>query len=188
MAGSWPDGAEGAETPASRNMCAPLPTRPEDRFSSELRRFDCQTRIKNAFGYATYGFAFSGPHNRSFQLWKRIRSYANSFAPVFSGKLVEAPNGTRIEGSFGPTRFARAFSAIWFVGVASIGGYLAILGSRDLFWGTSNLHGNAYIGIFFPLLLLFFGMLVVSCGKRLGADEEAEIIALLKKVLEISPK
>ena len=148
---------------------------------------DCQTRIQNAFGYATYGFAFSGPDNRTFQLWKRIRSYANSFAPVFSGKLVEAPNGTRIEGSFGPTRFARAFSGIWFVGVAAIGGYLAILGVQDLLWGTNNLHGNAYVGIFFPLLLILAGVLIVSCCKRLAADEEDEIIALLKKVLDVSP-
>jgi hypothetical protein len=146
---------------------------------------ECRTRIKNAFGYATYGFAFSGEDNRSFQLWKRIRNYANSFAPVFSGKLIECPSGTCIEGSFGPTEFARVFSGIWFVGVTAIGAYLAFLGIQDVLSGTNNLHGNAYVGIFFPLLLILAGVLIVSCCKRLAADEEDEIIALLKKVLDV---
>lgn len=148
---------------------------------------DCQTRIKNAFGFATYGFSFSGKDNRSFQVWKRIRDYRNSFAPVFSGKLLEAPNGTRIEGTFGPPLFTRLFSGIWFLAVIAIGGYLATLGIQDVFWGTHNLHGNAYIAIFFPLILVLSGLLLVSCCRQLAADEEVEIMALLKKALGVSP-
>jgi hypothetical protein len=148
---------------------------------------DCQTRIKNAFGFATYGFSFSGKDNRSFQVWKRIKNYGNSFAPVFSAKLLESPGGSRVEGSFGPPRFAKAFSRLWFLGVIAIGGYLTILGVQDVFWGTHCLRGNAYVAIFFPLGLVLAGILIVSCCKQLGEDEEIEIMALLKKALGVPP-
>jgi hypothetical protein len=146
---------------------------------------ECETRIRNAFGYATYGYALSGNHNREFQVWKRIRNYGNSFAPVLSGKLIELPNGTRVEGSFGPNSVVRMISWIWFAGVLFIGGEIVIRGVHDVFRGTQYLHGNAYVGIFFPPLLLFGGLLIVSCCKRLGADEQVEILALLEKVLGV---
>ena len=144
---------------------------------------ECQARIRNAFGYATYGYEFSGKGNLEFQVWKRIRNYANSFAPVFSGKLIEQTNATRIEGSFGPTSVVKGLSRIWFGFVIVMGGQLVVRGMQDVFWGTQNLHGNAYVGIFFPPLLLFVGLLIVFCGKQLGADEQVEIVALLEKAL-----
>jgi hypothetical protein len=146
---------------------------------------ECQTRIRNAFGYATYGYEFSGKHNLEFQVWKRIRNYWNSFAPVLSGKLIEQTNGTRIEGNFGPTAVVKGMSRIWFGLVVVIGGQLVVRGIEDVSWGTQNLNGNAYVGIFFPPLLLFVGWLIVSCGKRLSADEQVEIRALLEKILGV---
>jgi hypothetical protein len=146
---------------------------------------ECQTRIRNAFGYATYGYEFSGNHNIEFQVWKRIRNYRNSFAPVLSGKLIEQTNGTRIEGSFGPHRVVRGMSRVWFAVVIVIGGQIVFRGLQDVFEGTQSLHSNPYVAIFFALLLLLCGLLIVSFGKWLGADEQVEIAALLEKVLGV---
>ena len=147
---------------------------------------ECQARIRNAFGYAAYGYEFSGNHNLEFQVWKRIRSYQNSFAPVLSGRLIEEANGTRIKGGFGPHRIVRAMSIIWFAFVIVVGGQIVFRSLQDVFEGTQNLHASPYVAILVALLLPLCGLLIVSFGKWLGADEQVEIIALLKKVLGIS--
>lgn len=177
-------------TSAWRHIVALLQLGPRQLFRDAYARFyrrdECQARIRNAFGYAAYGYEFSGNHNLEFQVWKRIRSYQNSFAPVLSGRLIEEANGTRIKGGFGPHRIVRAMSIIWFAFVIVVGGQIVFRSLQDVFEGAQNLHASPYVAILVALLLPLCGLLIVSFGKWLGADEQVEIIAMLKKVLGIS--
>ena len=87
---------------------------------THLSTAECQARLaagvdiqKLAFtrsGYAGSREILAKISGATFRLQKR-RTYRNSFAPFFYGKLIAAGSGTRIEGEFKMHPAARVFMA-----------------------------------------------------------------------------
>jgi hypothetical protein len=81
---------------------------------------ECQRMVKSV-GYSAFGVVLASFDGYKFRLYVR-RDYRNSFAPLFSGRLVPQTTGTRVEGRFGMHPFVKIFLAVWFAGVVTIGG------------------------------------------------------------------
>jgi hypothetical protein len=140
---------------------------------------ECQRAVRSV-GYSAFGVVLASFDGYKFRLYVQ-RNYRNSFAPIFSGRLIPQVNGTRVEGRFGMHPFVKIFLAVWFGGVAIIGGLIFIrsIGQALSVYTSDNQH--TLIGFAVPLILLFFGILLVRFGKQLGRNEETLILNWLKR-------
>jgi uncharacterized membrane protein len=69
--------------------------------------------------------------------------------------------------------FVWAFLGIWF-------GLLTIICGKLVFQGSS---ADTYLGVSFSIALLLCCLVIVYFGKKLGTNDESEIIASLQRVL-----
>jgi len=83
---------------------------------------ECQ-RVVRSVGYSAFGVILASFDGYKFRLYVQ-RNYRNSFAPIFSGRLIPQASGTRVEGRFGMHSFVKIFLAVWFAGVVTIGGFI----------------------------------------------------------------
>ncbi len=77
--------------------------------------------------------------------------------------------------------FVKMFLAVWFGGVAIIGGMIFIMSVGQVLSGYVNENSRTLVGIVAPLVLPFFGFLLVRFGKNLGCDEEIRILSWLER-------
>src|SRR6266403_5662660 len=140
---------------------------------------ECQRMVKSV-GYSAFGVVLASFDGYKFRLYVR-RDYRNSFAPLFSGRLISQVSGTRVEGRFGMNPFVKMFLAVWFGGVAIIGGMIFIMSVGQVLSGYVNENSRTLVGIVAPLVLPFFGFLLVRFGKNLGCDEEIRILSWLER-------
>jgi len=140
---------------------------------------ECQRMVKSV-GYSAFGVVLASFDGYKFRLYVR-RDYRNSFAPLFSGRLVPQTTGTRVEGRFGMHPFVKIFLAVWFAGVVIIGGFIFVSSIGQALSGDVSDNSKRHIGIVVPPILLGFGVLLVRFGKKLGRDEETRILSWLKR-------
>lgn len=140
---------------------------------------ECQRMVKSV-GYSAFGVVLASFDGYKFRLYVR-RDYRNSFAPLFSGRLVPQTTGTRVEGRFGMHPFVKIFLAVWFAGVVSVGGFIFVSSIGQAMSGDVSNNSQRHIGIVVPPILLGFGVLLVRFGKKLGRDEETRILSWLER-------
>jgi hypothetical protein len=143
---------------------------------------ECRARLDRSVGFNTLGPVLGNTSGDKFHLYVVRKDFRNSFAPHFYGKLKAAASGTAIKGKFGMNFFIRTFLTMWFVGVVAIGGSMAIVSLRALVDGQPT--ENVYVGLFFPCALFLCGLLMVYWGKRLGNDDEVQIVTFLQRTLD----
>jgi hypothetical protein len=143
---------------------------------------ECRARLDRSVGLNMLGPVLGNTSGDKFHVYVVRKDFRNSFAPHFYGKLKAAASGTIIKGKFGMNFFIRIFVSMWFVGVVSIGGSKAIVSLRALINGQPA--ENVYVGLFFPCALFLCGLLMVYWGKRLGTDDEAQIVTFLQRTLD----
>lgn len=122
---------------------------------------------------------FSGDNFRL----RQKKSYNNSFAPFFFGKLSQTSSGTEISGKFRMHPFVVAFMALWLGMVVVIGGTLCVVSLGEIVTGRipPNQHGNVWLGVLIPMIMLIFGIALVSLGKWLGKRDEAAMTRFLQE-------
>lgn len=146
---------------------------------------DCRTRLAGRVGFNLVGPIAGNVSGDKFDLYVRQKDFRNSFAPHLHGKFVAAASGTVIEGKFRMHFFVRVFLAIWFTGVTVIGGRMASFSIKRLAEGSPA--ANLHVGLFFPAVLLLFGLLIVYWCKALGVDDEAQMVRFLRHTLNARP-
>ena len=104
----------------------------------------------------------------------------NSYAPVFSGRFRVTDGCTELYGAFGPSRFVRISTYLWFALVVLIfPTAMAALASReDLV--IAGAHGGLYLSfiswVFFTgagLVLAVIGYLIVRFSQWIARDDIA---------------
>jgi len=143
---------------------------------------ECRARLDRSVGFNTLGPVLGNTSGDKFHLYVVRKDFRNSFAPHCYGKLKAAASGTIIKGKFGMNFLVRIFLSMWFVGLAAIGGSMAIVSQRALIDGQAA--ENVYVGLFFPCALFLCGLLMVYWGKRIGMDDEAQIVTFLQRTLD----
>src|SRR6266404_5629635 len=106
---------------------------------------ECQ-RVVRSVGYSAFGVILASFDGYKFRLYVQ-RNYRNSFAPIFSGRLIPQASGTRVEGRFGMHPFVKMFLAVWFGGVAIIGGMIFIMSVGQVLSGYVNENSRTLVGI-----------------------------------------
>jgi hypothetical protein len=121
----------------------------------------------------------------SVRLRKRVR-YENPFQTVLRGSLERHGDGSVFRGSAGVAPFVAAFMALWFAGAVVIGGTVfAVFGVLAL---LGRLTGREMLmGLGIPPLVLVFGALFVSAGRRLAREDEQFLVSFVAQVLD-SPR
>ena len=159
------------------------------KIQSSLGTEECRAALKNAtVNDSTFKTMFvdSGTilckfDGDSFRL-RQKRSYRNSFAPFFYGKLSQTMTGTEISGEFRLHPFVMAFMTLWFGLLLVIGGTMAWVSLVQLVTGHSNAkNANPIMGLLVPVIMLVFGVALVKFGKWLARSEEDNISNLLKE-------
>jgi len=116
--------------------------------------------------------------------WLQKRRYTrNDFAGRFFSRFDPEPEGTRIEGHFGPPSWARWFMRIW-LGMAILIGAPLFIGSL---WSITtrgyNAAENDWLGVVVPLALVLYGIFVPKLGRLLGRSDEKLILEHLQTTL-----
>jgi hypothetical protein len=147
---------------------------------------DCRTRLARSIGFNTVGPINGSISGDKLHLYVAKQEFWNSMAPHFHGRLIAAPSGTVVDGRFRMHFFVRIFLIIWFTGVTFIGGKMAsfYIHSRSL--EPPSL--GTYPTLLFPGALLLCGLLFVYWCKKIGEDDEPQIVTFLQNVLKAEPR
>jgi len=140
---------------------------------------ECQRTVRSV-GYSAFGIVLESFDGYRFRLSVR-RSYRNSFAPLFSGRLIPQTTGTKVEVRFGMRPLVKIFLALWFTGMVTLGGLIFVTSIGQAL--SLNVGGNSdtLVGIVAPPILLAFGVILVRFGNRLGRDEETYVLNWLER-------
>jgi hypothetical protein len=114
------------------------------------------------------------------QLQKR-RYYRNDFAPNFYGTIRPWGNTARIEGYFGPPRWAVMFMRIWLGAAMLFTLPVAWVSLQRLVGG--HFEWDVYMGLAFPFLFLAFGLLMPRFGDWLGRNEKTFMLEFMETTL-----
>jgi hypothetical protein len=115
-----------------------------------------------------------------FRLQKR-RYYRNDFAPNFYGGIQPWGSSARIEGYFGPPRWAVIFLRIWLGAAVLFTLPVAWVCVRRLLSGGSQ--DGDYVGLLVPLLFVAFGTLMPRFGDWLGRNEKTFLLQFMQTTL-----
>ena len=150
---------------------------------------ECKRRLESAvdaerLAFSSSGYAGAKPilgklRGTTFRLQKR-RSYRNSFATFFFGRLVSSDSGTVIEGGFKMHPFVRVFMCLWFSFLGVFAMFALLLpsnGQPEAPWGRAGLLLGA-------IVMGGFGIGLKKFGAWLGQGEEVAIVEFLKSTLE----
>jgi len=110
----------------------------------------------------------------SLRIRKRIR-YRNSFQSSLVATLRPEAGGTVISGAVAMDPFVRVFMYIWF-------GALTLMGGAAFFGAVSE-HQDAWVGVKAPLIMLIFGVALVSFGRNLALKENRFLKGFLIETL-----
>lgn len=103
----------------------------------------------------------------------RIIHYRNSFLPRITGTITPQENGTKIDIKMKLHPFITVFMAVWFTGV--------ILATLAVLFVLLTKPEEATIGMLVPLVMLVFGIALVSGGFWFEAPKQKEkLISLFK--------
>lgn len=160
-----------------RSMQSVMVGRKRVTFLSDHTASDCSARISGAVGFNTFGPVLGRTSRNKFHLYLTRKDFRNSFAPHLYGRLVSTPYGTLIEADFRMHFFVRVFLTIWFTGLIAITWKLAAALMADS-------GANVSLGACLAVMLALFGVLLVYWGKRLGADDETQMLAFLRSTLD----
>jgi hypothetical protein len=163
---------------------------------SPLPPSDCVSRIAASINVPRSSLPYAERFNSkqivglvttsSLRLRVRIE-YRNSFQSVLVAKLKPVADGTEIVGNIGMHLFVRVFLCVWFAGVFLIGGTIFFATARDMIIG-SRAPGSNWIGLIVPLIMLFFGFILVGFGRCIANTESDVLSGFLMKTLSASPR
>src|SRR5438105_1103527 len=81
--------------------------------------------------------------DRTFRLQRR-RYSRNDFTPQFYGHFETEPGGSRIEGYFDISSWAKIFMRIWLGAVVLLGGPIFVLTLIDVVTGSHHISGDSW--------------------------------------------
>jgi len=119
---------------------------------------------------------------KGFWIVKTIH-YRNSFQTEARGRWTAEGNGTRIDVSFGMSRWIAGFMIVWLIGIAAF--VVGWWGSGPA--GSAKAAGAGTLLVFLPLLMLGFGIGLIAFGRWLARNESRELIEFLTRTLECQP-
>ena len=119
----------------------------------------------------------------SFRLRKRI-GYRNSFQCFLTGSMRSAPGGTAINCSAAMHPFVKIFMTVWFCGVVCIGFIIFVSSLQGILSGSGQYARNAWLGIFFPFVMLAFGFGLVKLGRHFARDDARFLTDFLVRTLD----
>ncbi|HEY2069519.1 MAG TPA: hypothetical protein VGG48_08205 [Rhizomicrobium sp.] len=151
---------------------------------SPLRRADCVARLKESVGSfwnPLSSAAVAGTVRDGAITLRRNMRYRNSFQTFLRAHLSDDPQGTRISCRFGMHWIIQIFLIAWFGGVLFSGWSIA---TQTIAEAHGNvLSGHVLIGVFMPVLMAFFGVLITLMGRFFARNERDELLAFLRETL-----
>lgn len=121
----------------------------------------------------------------TFRLRKR-RYSRNDFAGQFFARFEPEWSGTRIEGYFDASRWARWYMRIWLAGAVLIGTPLFVSTIVDMTRGVSR--GNDWVGLVVPPALILFGVAMPMVGRLFGRPDRQLILEHVQHTLGARPE
>ena len=114
---------------------------------------------------------------------RQKKSYNNSFAPFFFGKLSRTNSGTEISGEFRMHPLVRVFMTFWLGMVVLIGGIMVVVSLGQIVTGRvpAQQRGSPWMGVLIPMIMLVFGTGMLKVGAWLGKRDEAAMTRFLEE-------
>jgi hypothetical protein len=134
---------------------------------SELRPEEVVARLRGATGR---GRQFRGRvGDREFRLRREIH-YMNGSAPVARGRVVELPEGSRVDALLRPSTGALVFMLLWFVGLTI--SFVVVVVAAAMEPRRTPL-------VLLPLAFFAFGYALIVGGFKLESGRTRESLTLL---------
>jgi len=157
------------------DLISPLPLR------------ECVRRLRAATdgGWAMAGakpvLGFVG--DKSIRLRKRFYS-RHSARCWLSGKFIEENGQTRLRCTLGLHPFVRICLEYWIGAVLLGGGFVFVRTVRAYLGAQGDLPPNLWLGLVVPLLLLGFGIVLLTLGDDLSSDEGQFLIDFVERTID----
>ncbi len=116
-----------------------------------------------------------------FRLFAQGPKYVqNSFVPLFYGRVEATTEGARIIGRFRMHLFVRVFMGVWFGGLT----IMAIVLPTVALFGSARADKPPFIFIVGPLLMILFGIGLLTFGRWVARGQVARIHEFLRTDLD----
>jgi len=157
------------------DLISPLPLR------------ECVRRLRAA---TDSGWAMAGSKpvlgsvgHKSMRLRQRIYN-RNSVTCWLSGKFVEEDGQTRLHCTLGLYPFVRVILEYWTGAVLVGGGFIFVRTIRTFLSGPDPLPPNLWLGVAIPLVMLGFGVVLLTLGDYLTGDEPRFLIEFVERTID----
>jgi hypothetical protein len=121
-------------------------------------------------------------NGNSFRLRKR-RYSRNDFAGQFYARFEAELGGTKIEGFFDYSRWAKYFMRVWLAAAVVIGAPIFVMILADAVSGTHHMNGDLWVGLLVPPSLIFFGLILPRVGRLIAKGDERFILYFLQNTV-----
>jgi hypothetical protein len=161
-------------------------------YSTKLSTVECLQRLeshvipwsdvlRSTFTPMAKGTVVAKVHGDRFRLFAQGPKYVqNSFVPLFYGRVEATTEGARVIGRFRMHLFVRVFMGVWFGGLT----IMAIVIPAVALFGTASAGRPPFILIIGPLLMILFGIGLLSFGRWVAREQVASIHEFLRTDLD----
>ncbi|MGH9513665.1 MAG: hypothetical protein ACRD2U_16165 [Terriglobales bacterium] len=116
----------------------------------------------------------------TFRLQKR-RYGRNDFAGEFYGTIEAQTGGSRIQGYFDASRWARYFMRFWLAFAVLCGTPIFVLTLLDVLTGSHHTTGDTWVGLAVPPALVLFGTVLPKMGWAFGRSDRKFMLEFVQQ-------
>ncbi len=165
-------------------------------YRSKLSSIECLKRLQShavswseflrrAFAPMDEGTIVAKVRGERFRLFAQGARYVhNSFIPLLYGRIQPTSEGTRIVGRFRMHPVVRVFMSVWFGGLAIMAVVLCLVA----LFGNADAGRPPFILMLGPLLMILFGIGLLSFGRRIARGQVSRLLEFLRVELEAAPE
>jgi hypothetical protein len=165
-------------------------------YSTKLSTVECLQRLqshaipwsdvlRSTFTPMDKGTVVAKVRGGRFRLFAQGPQYVqNSFVPLFYGRVEATTEGARIVGRFRMHLFVRVFMGVWFGGLT----IMAIVFPAVALFGHASAGKPPFIFMVGPLLMILFGIGLVSFGRWIARGQVARLDEFLRTDLDARPE
>lgn len=151
---------------------------------------ECKRRINNTIDSRPLSLLFSPievvgkVRAEKFWLHKRTINFRNPLTRIFYGSISKDSNGSVIEGSFKVFLFVKIIMVVYFAGLITLGGFLAVAIFSEMIQDNLLITEDGLIfSLLAIILMLLFGVFIFRYGAKLSEKEEKYLIMFLEDTL-----
>jgi len=149
-----------------------------------LQKHTHQSFLNSAWSPPEQGSVFAKVRANRFRLFAQGHKHVrNSFVLFFYGRVEESHDGTRIIGAFRMHPVVRVFLLIWFGGLV----IMSVVFPVVAFSGKVQAGEPPVIFVVGPLLMILFGVGLLSFGRRLSRGQVSRLLDFLREELKATP-